>query len=212
MTPPAGRRRTTPLLGIATAGPPQGPGVLFFWNRVGWESFAVGHGVGFPLPVSRLTPAFANGAALVLTLVGCAPMIGYVANSRPLRVLGAATAAAPFPKVFSDVDGFETFASEFTLHGVNANGERFALAITPELYSRLGGAYNRRNVYGAALSYAPRLPEPLWQAVFCFAFAKEGPLRRELGLPPGARDLKVEIRTKTKGRNDRWLLTPSCNE
>ena len=160
----------------------------------------------------RLTPKSANVAALILSLVGCLQMAGYLAGSRELRGIAAATAAAPFPKVFSDVDGLETFASDFTLHWRDARGGAHLLAITPELYSQLGGAYNRRNVYGAALSYAPRLPEPLWTAVFCYAFGEAGPLRRDFRLPADAHDFTVEIRTKTKGRHDRWLLKPACGK
>jgi hypothetical protein len=160
--------------------------------------------------VFRLTPTSANLAALALTAFACLPVIGYLAESRALRGIGAAAAMAPFPKVFCDVDGLETFASEFTLHWRDAQGGAHTLPITAELYARLPGAYNRRNVYGAALSYAPRLPEPIWQAVFCHAFAPGGPLRREFELPADATDFAVEIRTKTKGRADRWLLRPTC--
>ena len=160
----------------------------------------------------RLTPKSANLAALALIVFGCTQMVGYLAGSRTLRGLGAASAAAPFPKVFSDVDGLETFASDFTLHWRDVAGGAHTLPITPELYARLEGSYNRRNVYGAALSYAPRLPEPLWQAVFCHAFGPQGPLRRDFGLPADAHDFVVEIRTKTKGRNDRWMLKPVCKE
>lgn len=158
----------------------------------------------------RLTPKSANLAALALTAFACLPVIGYLVGSPALRGIGAASAAAPFPKVFSDVDGLETFASAFTLHWRDVQGVAHMREITPELYARLEGAYNRRNVYGAALSYAPRLPEPLWQAVFCYAFAPQGPLRRELGLPADAREIAVEIRTKTRGRHDRWMLQPPC--
>ncbi len=158
----------------------------------------------------RLTPKSANLIALGLTLMGCLPMIGYITESRALRGVGAATAAAPYTKVFSDVDGLETFASSFTLLWRDGQGTLHEWPITPELYGRLGGAYNRRNVYGAALSYAPRLPEPLWSAVFCHAFKPGGPLRREFGLPDDARDFAVEIRTRTRGRQDRWRLEPAC--
>lgn len=154
----------------------------------------------------RLTPRSANIAALGLTVLGCFQMAGFLADSRPLRGVGAALAASPFPKVFSDVDGLETFASEFTLHWIDAAGSAQALPITPEIYSRLGGAYNRRNVYGGALSYAPRLPETLWRPVFRYALGPGGPLRRELGLPADAREIAVEIRTRTRGRADRWML------
>jgi hypothetical protein len=158
--------------------------------------------------VPRLTPRSANLVALGLTVLGCLPVAGFLLHSRALRGLGAATAAAPFPKVFSDVDGLETFASEFMLRWTDGKGAGHELPITAELYSRLEGAYNRRNVYGAALSYGPRLPEPLWTAVFRYGFAPDGPLRREFGMGRDARDISVEIRTRTRGRHDRWVLRP----
>lgn len=158
----------------------------------------------------RLTPKSANLTALALTAAGCLQMVGHLAGSRPLRGVGAALAVAPYPKVFSDVDGLETFASSFTLHWCDDHGTH-SLAITPQVYSRLVGAYNRRNVYGAALAYGPRLPEAMLRAVFCFGFAPDGPLRREFGLGPAAREIAVEVRTNTRGRHDRWLLRPTCD-
>jgi len=137
-------------------------------------------------------------------------MIGHLVGSRALRGLGAASCISPWPKVFSDVNGLETFASSFELKGFDGKGHAFSVPITAELYQQLEGAYNRRNVYGAALSYGPRLPEPLWSSVFCYGFSENGPLRRELGLPEGARDVAVTIRTKTRGRNDVWVLKPEC--
>ena len=152
----------------------------------------------------------ANLAAVLITALGCTQMIGYALDSRILRGLALASTAAPLPKVFSDVDGIETFASDFVLRGRDASGAAFELPITPELYARLEGCYNRRNVYGAALSYAPRMPEELWSAVFCYGLQSGGPLRREFGLPEDARELSVEIRTKTRGRTDVWVLRPPC--
>ncbi len=154
----------------------------------------------------------ANLVALIITLLGFLQMAGYVLGSRPLRGLGAASCMAPMPKVFSDVDGLETFACDYTLHGLDGAGKPFALRITPELYGHLAGCYNRRNVYGAALSYAPRMPEALWSAVFCYGLGPTGPLRREFNLPPGAHGLSVVIVAKTKGRADTWTLRPPCIE
>jgi hypothetical protein len=137
-------------------------------------------------------------------------MIGYVTGSRALRGVGAASAISPLPKVFSDVDGLETFASEFTLSYHRADGTRDSVRITPELYGRLGGPYNRRNVYGAALSYAPRLPEPLWTAVYCYGMGLNGPLRQELGFRPDDREFSIRIRTLSGGRSDAWTFEPDC--
>ncbi len=156
-------------------------------------------------PTSR-----ANILALLVTLLGCTQMLGYMMESRALRGIGTASCAAPFPKVFSDVDGLETFASTFELSWREPDGTARSMLLTPELYGQLGGPYNRRNVYGAALAYAPRMPEPLWTSVFCYAFKPDGLLRREFGVSPDAQDITVTIRTRTKGRNDVWQLSPAC--
>jgi len=159
-----------------------------------------------------MTLSRANTLALLITILSLSQMAGYVLGIRSLRGIGAATCFAPCPKVFSDVDGLETFASEFTLRGTDRHGRLVTIEITPEIYSRLSGCYNRRNVYGAALSYGPRLPEALWTAVFCYGLRPGGPLRLELGLPVDLRAISVEIRTKTNGRHDVWTLRAPCTE
>jgi hypothetical protein len=153
-----------------------------------------------------------NRTALILCLIGCLQMAGYITGSAVLRGIGAASAAAPLPKVFSDVDGLETFASEFTLRYRSSDGTLAEMPITPALYGRLAGPYNRRNVYGAALSYAPRLPRELWEPVYCYGLGLQGPLRTELGLGPDATGISVTIRTRTRGRSDEWTLEPPCRE
>jgi len=137
-------------------------------------------------------------------------MLGYLTGSKVLRGIGAASVISPLPKVFSDVDGLETFASKFTMEIETKSGQKVEKEITPELYVKLGGPYNRRNVYGAALSYAPRLPEPLWQSVYCYGMREGGPLRHEFNLPEDTVRVRVVIQTKTKGRSDSWILEPQC--
>ncbi len=151
-----------------------------------------------------------NRAGLALFVLALVQIVGDVAGWRPLVGLGAAWGISPRPKVFSDVDGLEPFSSTFAFVWRDENGEAKRMEITPEVYSRLAGPYNRRNVYGAALSYAPRLPEELWRPVYCYGLASDGPLRRELRLPERTDGLATEIVTRTRGRNDRWLLRPSC--
>jgi hypothetical protein len=153
-----------------------------------------------------------NRAAFAIGIVGCLQMTGYVTGSLALRGIGAATTASPLPKVFSDVDGLETFASEFVLSYRKPDGTLTETPITPALYGRVSGPYNRRNVYGAALSYAPRLPRELWEPVYCYGLAPGGPLRTELGLGSEATDIFLTIRTRTRGRRDMWTLESSCKE
>lgn len=148
--------------------------------------------------------------ALGLLAIGSLQMIGYGVGSDRLRAVGAATAMAPMPKDFGDLKGVETFASEFTLGYWEPNGTEHALVITPEVYAGVAGPYNRRTVYVAAMSSAPRMPESLWTPVYCYGLAKDGPIRREIGMRPDQRDIALTIRTRTGGRKDSWTFAPGC--
>lgn len=147
-----------------------------------------------------------NIAAAALLVLGLLQMIGEACGSRVMRGLGAATAAAPFPKVFCDMEGLEGFASTFTLIGKTSSGAVFETKITPELYAGLRGSYNRRNAYGAAISFAPRLPEAMWHSVANYALGANGRLRTELGLPNDIVDLRIRIATQTRGRHEVWEI------
>ena len=149
-------------------------------------------------------------AIIALGVVGLLQMAGDLIGSKTLKGIGACLVASPFPKVFSDVKGLETFASDFKITYQLPDGSETLLAITPQFYQQLAGPYNRRNVYGAALSYAPRLPEPLWQSVFCFGLRPGGPMRLEFAIPDEATNLRMLIVTKTRGRSDTWTLQPDC--
>jgi hypothetical protein len=152
---------------------------------------------------------FSNLSALALMLLGLTQLAAVLTGSSTLRGIGVASLASPLPRVFTDVSGLETFASDFVLL-YDLGGVEVEEPVTPELYQRLSGPYNRRNVYGAALSYGPRLPEALWTSVLCFGLSPEGPIHAELGIPEAATRVRVSIRTKTKGRNDTWILEPHC--
>jgi hypothetical protein len=135
-------------------------------------------------------------------------MTGDLLGLRKLKGLGIISTAAPCPKVFCNLGGYEGFACSFEIHYETAAGEPRVTAITPELYARLRGPYNRRNVYGAALAGAPLLPEAMWQSIFRYGFDPGGPLRRELGVPPDARNLAVRIQTRAGGPEPQqtWTL------
>ena len=146
-----------------------------------------------------------NMTALVVTLLGCSAMIGDLCGSRVMKGLGAAWTFAPFPKVFCDNQGLEGFASDFTIVARGREGAK-EVPITPELYAQMRGPYNRRNVYGAVFSFAPKLPSELWESVYEFGLGANGVLKEEFSLPLSATNIAVRIETKTRGRNDSWLV------
>lgn len=116
-------------------------------------------------------------AAVFLIVLGISQMAGDLCGSLTLRALAAATGAAPAPKVFSAVRGLETYSTRFY---VESGGRRTEM--TPAIYSRMRGPYNRRNVYGAVLSFAPVIPAELRDPVMRRALCGNAPLLRELGI------------------------------
>src|SRR5438552_11459313 len=98
-----------------------------------------------------------NRRALLLLIVGLLQMTGDLLHVGALKGIGAATGASPAPKVFCSVKGLETFSSDFVVEWTDRDGAAHALKLTPEINARLNGPYNRRNVFGAALAFAPVL-------------------------------------------------------
>ncbi len=156
-------------------------------------------------------------ASYALLAWGLISMTGYIMGylgferlSVVMRGIGAASMASPLPIVFSDVKGFETFSATFWLNVEMKDGSSRREEITPALYARLKGPYNRRNIYGAAISYGPRLPEKVWQSVLGYALCKNGPLAKDFELPGEVRKATVDIRSNTLGRSDTYQLALEC--
>jgi hypothetical protein len=129
--------------------------------------------------------------AALLIGVGCLQMTGDVLRIPALKAIGAATSASPAPKVFTAQEGFETYANRFFLEWRDAAGAEKSLELTPEVYASLTGPYNRRNVFGAVLSYAPvldanPLTRPMFRTVLERVFCGRRPPVAEIGLPPDA--------------------------
>jgi hypothetical protein len=129
--------------------------------------------------------------ATFLLLLGLAQMTGHGLGIDGLRAAGAVTAASPAPKVFTEVRGYETFSKRFVIVWTDPQGRERRETITPEMYSRLDGPYNRRNVYGAAIAYGPVMPPRLRDPALRAALS--GSVLRELGFNPDEmRDVRVE--------------------
>ena len=132
-----------------------------------------------------------RAAVAALLLLGLAQMAGTLAHLPTLAGLAAATAASPAPKVFSSVQGLETYSTRFYVEWRDRDGREHSIRLTPEHYARLRGPYNRRNAYGAVVAYGPLLArgartKAMMQSVARYALCGDAPLLRELGLDPDA--------------------------
>lgn len=121
----------------------------------------------------------------LLIVIGTLQAVGDTLGSTVIKGLGAATSASPAAKVFTAHEGFETFSSRFFIETYGSEGPLVSLELTPSSYRSLLGPYNRRNVYGAAVSYAPVLASspatrPMLDSVVSYAFCEPGQVFAEL--------------------------------
>lgn len=128
-----------------------------------------------------------RGAAIALAVVGLAQMGFDLLGWTPGKAIAGATLLSPAPKVFSAVDGFETYSASFVLNWHDSETGVESAVLDRDLYLKLRGPYKRRNVYGAAIAYGPVLREsefgaPMLDAVGDYAFLGDAPLLNELGI------------------------------
>jgi hypothetical protein len=151
-------------------------------------------------------------AALALGVLGCVQMTGDVLGLRSLRAVGLASHASPAPKVFTAQEGYETFSPRFFVTATDAAGGKRMLEMTPATYARLEGPYNRRNAYGAALSYGPVLAanprtRPMLDAVMQRAFCGPAPVLHELFADTALTARQVTVRAEPRSQEtagDSW--------
>ena len=160
-----------------------------------------------------------NRPAIVLLALGLLQMGGDLLRVPVLRGIGAATVASPAPKVFSSVQGLETFTSEFYIEWADRAGVAHSLKLTPEVYAYVKGPYNRRNVFGAALAYAPVLQKDphtreMFESVVRYALCGKAPLLQEIGIDPDQLTAPPRIRlvprSGTAFGDQPFVITPSC--
>jgi hypothetical protein len=138
-------------------------------------------------------------------------MAADIAGILPVKAIAAATGASPAPKVFSVAGGLETFSTDFIVEWSDRSGKAHELRITPELNAKFQGPYNRRNIYGAALSYGPALAvnprmKPVLDAVLARALCGDAPILKELGVETGEIVHPIRVRYVPK-QNPQGLPT-----
>jgi hypothetical protein len=152
-----------------------------------------------------------NAKVGLLLALGLLQMAADAADLPLLKGLASATLASPAPRVFSAVRGLETYSTRFFIEWSEGGAAR-SVELTPELYTRIAGPYNRRNVYGAALAYGPVMvgdarTEPMLYAVMRRALCGDAPLLREMGVPVARdrTDMRVRYRPAPRSTGD-WPL------
>ena len=159
---------------------------------------------------------------ILLVGIGLLQIIGFATGQKWLKGFGQITVASPLPIVFTEQQGCETFALDFSIEYEDETGSRGLFPVTPQVYANFDEPYNYRNVLGAVISYGAILPEKIWRPVLEFAFFDPGTIGQTFialddqkkdehaGNLSEAKSLKkviVHLRAKTAGReNESWEL------
>ncbi|MDX2266861.1 MAG: hypothetical protein NW208_02070 [Bryobacter sp.] len=149
-----------------------------------------------------------------LLVLGSGQMLCDLAGFPPGVGLFFATAASPAPKVFSSLGDYEPFSSHFYSESLQG-GTWISTQLTPEIYQRLEGPYNRRNVYGAVVAGGVELVKnpllaPMVYSVLRFGMCPADPkLVREMHLPEG-RQYRLRVLTQTIPTKVLYL-EPDCS-
>tara|TARA_B100000282_G_scaffold94276_1_gene66428 strand:+ start:1071 stop:1595 length:525 start_codon:yes stop_codon:yes gene_type:complete len=159
---------------------------------------------------------------ILLIALGLIQIIGFATGQKWLKGIGKITVASPLPIVFTEQEGCETFALDFSIEYEEENGSRGLIPVTPKVYANFDEPYNYRNVLGAAISYGAILPEKIWRPIIEFAFLDPGTIGQTFigsndqtkdeqnhSLPEvkPLRHVIVHLRARTAGReNESWEL------
>lgn len=148
---------------------------------------------------------------IILLGIGCLHSMGYLFNSTTMRGIAFSTAASPLPLVFSSYNGIETFSTKFMFEIEIINNTIITIPMTKKIYDKIGGPYNRRNVYGAIFTHGPFFQSEklitLRQQILDYAICK-----RNLDLiDHQIKKLTVRITSDTKGNdNKHWIMEIIC--
>lgn len=158
----------------------------------------------------KKTEKFFSGLVI---LIGSLSMLGSVLSVDAVKGIGIMTTASPMPLVFSKFKGVENFSSDFFMDIRFKDGETTSFMITPEMYSRSTGPYNRRNPYGAVLAYGPMLTKPnemnLRDQVMEYSACGKGTFMREIGIEKPIEHINVTVKSKTIAKPV-WNFQVNC--
>lgn len=151
--------------------------------------------------------------SVLIILIGSLSMIGTLTSIDPIKGIGFMSTASPLPLVFSKFRGVENFSSDYYMDVRFRDGETISMKLTPEIYERAGGPYNRRNPYGAVLAYGPMLTKPneiiLRDKVMQYSACGQGTFMREIGITKPIEHINVTVKSKTVAKPV-WNFEVNC--
>jgi len=140
---------------------------------------------------------------VILVAVGLANSVAELTRAVWLARFARASVASPLPRAFSQSGSLAGFARDITLEITKADATVERRTESTEFFADLPGPYERRVIYGSALSFAPASPLPVFNSILEYGFCHSGPLAAKLGLREPLQRIVVVGRSRTTGAERR---------
>ena len=152
-----------------------------------------------------------NTMLVALIAVGCLSSVGFIFGMPTVRAVGTISVVSPLPLVFSTYYRQETFSTYFTLDIYTTNDTRIIIPMTRDVYEKIDGPYNKRNVYGVVFSHGPffRSPEliQLRHQILHYGFCQKNLDIGEIDI----KNMTVIIQSRTLGKEHmQWTMDLVC--
>ena len=108
----------------------------------------------------RFKMSVRRGLMYLLAFWGILNSFGYITHFDEIKSVGFVSVSSPLPLVFSIYNNVETFATSFNVTIFHTNETMTKIPLDAYRYNLMGGAYNRRNIYGAIFSHGPFFDDP----------------------------------------------------
>ena len=137
-----------------------------------------------------------------LVIWGSLNSSAFIAHNNSMKDIGFVTVSSPLPLVFSAYNGVETFATKFNVTVEYVNGTIIKTDLDSSRYNLLGGAYNRRNIYGAIFSHGPFFDQEnlikIRNSILHYAICDPGTIMDEFQLPGRVKTIDVDVMYRPK--------------
>lgn len=131
------------------------------------------------------------------------------------REIAFVSASSPLPLVFSTFNGQETYSTGFNITVEYQNGTIIQSPLDANLYNKMGGAYNRRNIYGAVFTHGPFFDRDVLinirQNILHYAVCAPGSLTKEFGFEGDVLQMCVDVFARSKQNQLVGELQISCD-
>jgi sterol desaturase/sphingolipid hydroxylase (fatty acid hydroxylase superfamily) len=149
-----------------------------------------------------------------LAIWGALNSVAFLVHYDGFREICFITASSPLPLVFSAFNGHETYSTGFNITVTYKNGTKIHSLLDANLYDRMHGSYNRRNVYGAVFTHGPFFDTngliTIRQNILYHAVCVPGSLINEFGFSGDVENMHVDVYARAEQNKQVGKLDISC--